>query len=158
MANSHASGDVGTSRGRTPRAQHARLVRTREVRGLTATVGDRGGEHYSGPMLPPEEEPFETAWATAIARVGAQRRYEWVVALQATRGASARAYAGEPLTPPERALDFLGRAAGSNERYGISGAWCASCGARLPHGPRAPRLYRGDRCRRAASAAREAAV
>lgn len=53
-------------------------------------------------------QPFPDAWQAAMAVVRGRERDAWLSALRSTADAWARAYAGSPLTPPERALAFAG--------------------------------------------------
>jgi|SRR3954453_20621084 hypothetical protein len=89
-------------------------------------------------------EPFMTAWQAVLATVRGRERDEWVSALRSTAGTWARAYAGEPLTKPERALSLAG-----TDLEQLTETRCAWCRRPLEQPVRGRRRYCSDRCRKA---------
>jgi hypothetical protein len=109
---------------------------------MSATIPVRIRELLTQQRL--DGEAFASAWEAAVATVRGRQADEWLTALQSTREAWARAYAGEPLRRPEQALSLV-----LEDREPLTPTRCQTCRGPLPPTPRGRRKFCSEQCRRA---------
>jgi hypothetical protein len=85
-----------------------------------------------------------TADAATTRRRHDRDRDEWLAALRSTASAWARAYAGLPLTQPERALSLV-----ATDLEPLAATRCQLCRKALEPARKGRREYCSDRCRKA---------